>query len=224
MKLIIFLLSMPKTIYFNLKVFPLRIALKLPVLVAYNVKITNIHKNCIQINSDITSFMIRINFGKGSEGVNTTYKQNGYFDVREKGKLIFNGKASFSTGISIRVDKGILSVGNNFSCNKNCFLACSEGITIGDDVLLGWSVNIRDSDGHSIINLDNRITEDEENIVVIKDHVWIAANVDILKGVRIPTNCVVGYNSCITNKFFEENCIIAGYPAKVVKTNINWVH
>lgn len=219
------LLSLPKTIWFNFRVFPFQVALKLPVLIAYNVKVKNTHKNCIQINSDIMRFMIKVNIDKGSDGVNPTLNTNGYFDIRKKGKLVFQGNATFSSGISIRIDKGTVDVGANFSCNKNCFIACSESITIGEDVLLGWNVNIRDSDGHSVISLDNESNKkitDIDNKVIIGNHVWIAANVDIIKGVRIPTNCVVGYNSCVTKKFNEENCIIAGYPAKIIKKNIKW--
>lgn len=219
------LLSLPKTILFNFRVFSFETALKLPVLIAYNVKVNNIHKNCIEIDSYVSRFMIKLNIDNGSDGVNTTFKQKGYFDIRKKGKLIFNGKANFSSGISIRIDNGIVTIGNKFSCNKNCFIACSEGITLGENVLLGWNVNIRDSDGHSIIILDsedNKKFKSEDHKVSIGNHVWVASNVDILKGVKIPTNCVIGYNSCVTKKFTQENCILAGYPAKVVKENIDW--
>ncbi|WP_258280614.1 acyltransferase [Clostridium sp. CM027] len=223
MKLIKYLISMPKTILFNFKVFPFKVALKLPVLIAYNVEIHNIYKNCILINSKISRFMIRININNGSNGVNSSSKKIGYFDVQKKGRIIFNGKADFSSGVSIRVDSGDLTFGNNFFCNKTCFFSCSKNITIGNDVLLGWGVNIRDSDGHTIFNLnDSNIDENTSKPVVIGDHVWLAAKVDILKGIEIPDDCIVGYNSCVTRKFIDKNCIISGYPAKVIKKDVNW--
>lgn len=223
MKLIKYLLSIPKTIIFNFKIFPFRIALKLPVLIAYNVKICCIYKDCILINSKISRFMIKINIDNGSDGVNCSYKKIGYFDVKKKGRIIFNGRANFTSGISIRVDNGNLNLGDNFYCNKNCFFSCSENVTVGNDVLLGWNVNIRDSDGHAIYNLNNtNIMTNMNKPILIGNHVWIAANVDILKGAEISDDCIVGYNSCVTKKFIDKNCIIAGYPAKVIKNNVNW--
>lgn len=225
MKLIKFkyLLSLPKTILFNFKVFPFKTAIRLPILVAYNVKIENAHKNCILINSKISTFMIKININNGSDGVNCSYKKNGYFDVREKGQIVFYGKADFTSGISIRVDNGSLILGDKFSCNKNCFFSCSKRIIIGNNVLLGWNVNIRDSDGHTIFSLDHsNIQKNLDEDVSIGNHVWIASNVHILKGSNIPDNCIIGYNSCVTKKFIEKNCIIAGYPAKVIKDSVNW--
>ncbi|MCB2295311.1 acyltransferase [Clostridium algoriphilum] len=223
MKLVKYLISMPKTILFNFKVFPFKVARKLPVLIAYNVKIHNIYRDCIIINREISRFMIKINFGNGSDGVNYSYKKTGYIDVREKARIIFNGKADFSSGVSIRVDHGDLTFGNNFSCNKTCFFSCSKEVTIGNDVLLGWSINIRDSDGHTISNLnDIDIVQKTCKPVVIGNHVWLASKVDILKGTIIPDDCIVGYNSCVTRKFVEKNCIISGYPAKIIKKDVNW--
>ena len=58
--------------------------------------------------------------------------------------------------------------------------------------------------------------------VEIGNHVWIAAFVDILKGVNIPSDSVVAYRSCVTKPFFNEHSLIAGYPAKQIKEQVNW--
>lgn len=112
--------------------------------------------------------------------------------------------------------------GNNFSCNRHCFFACSKNITFGDNVLIGWNVNIRDSDGHKIYALNETKKDNSIKSVEIGNHVWIGSNVDILKGVKIQDDCIVRYNSCVTKKIINKNCIIAGYPAKIVKENVNW--
>ena len=44
------LLSLPKTIYFNFKSFDMKTAIKLPVIVGYNVKILETHKNIIKFS------------------------------------------------------------------------------------------------------------------------------------------------------------------------------
>jgi acetyltransferase-like isoleucine patch superfamily enzyme len=216
------LLSLPKTLILNFLVFPFKTAIRFPVLIGYDVKISRIYKNCITINSDISPFMIKINIVNGSDAINVANKRNGYLTVGKNGKLIFNGKANFSSGNSMEI-YGTLIFGKNFSCNKNTFISCNKKIVIGDNNLFGWNVNIRDSDGHLVYNLNEK--PDKSNIfedVLIGNHVWLGANVDILKGVTIPDDCVVGYNSCVTKKFDEPNCLLAGYPAKKIKNSIGW--
>ena len=59
--------------------------------------------------------------------------------------------------------------------------------------------------------------------LVIGDHVWVCANVLILKNTIIPDGCIVARNSVVTGKHFNEsNCLIAGNPAVVKKNNIFW--
>ena len=46
------LLSIPKTIYFNFKVFNFSTAIKLPILITNNVRIKGIYKGCISIKEN----------------------------------------------------------------------------------------------------------------------------------------------------------------------------
>ena len=221
MKIGRYIFSMPKTIFINFKLFPINIAIKLPILIGYDVKIKEIYKGSIIIKQPISRFMIKINMNEGSEGVNCYSLKHGYLKISKKAKIIFKGTANFSFGTSMRIEDGLLTFGSNFNANKNCFFACNKKITIGDNVLLGWKVNIRDCDGHKIFKNNEIMNFDKE--VMIGNNVWIAANVDILKGSEIPNNCVIGYNSCISKKFKEDSCIIGGYPAMILQNNITWI-
>ncbi len=55
--------------------------------------------------------------------------------------------------------------------------------------------------------------------VIIGENCWIGRNVSIMKGVTIGANSVVAANSVVT-KSIPANCIAAGNPAKIVKTDI----
>ena len=116
---------------------------------------------------------------------------------------------------------GILNIGDNFATNKKCSLICEGIMIIGNDVLLGWKVNIRDSDGHIIYDYITKIKNPIQKNITIGNHVWIASYVDILKGTEIKDNYVIAYRSCVLSKFDKSNCIIGGYPAKVLRENIN---
>jgi len=80
---------------------------------------------------------------------------------------------------------------------------------------------MRDSNGHKIIYSEETISEKDMSVSV-GDHVWIASCSDILSGSKISKNSVVGYRSCVTNKYTKESCLTGGYPAKVLRENIRW--
>lgn len=213
------IISFPKTIYFNFKVLPLKMAMKLPIIISFNVKIKGIYKNCIEISNNNVKFgMIKIGFF-GSEAINSE-KGLVYLNKKEKGKLIFCGKAKFSEGIRIFNNSGTTIFGENFSSNKNCFISCDKKITFGKSVLLGWNISIRDSDGHSII-LNGEEKENKKD-VFIGDNVWICSNVNILKGTNIGSNSVISYGSLVVGLKTLNNALIGGYPAKTIKENISW--
>jgi acetyltransferase-like isoleucine patch superfamily enzyme len=53
----------------------------------------------------------------------------------------------------------------------------------------------------------------------IGKHVWIGAYVNILKGVTIGDNSIIGIRSIVT-KNIPQNCIALGVPAKVIRENV----
>ena len=57
------LLRIPKSLYFNLSAFPLKTAIKMPVLVSYKTKLKGIKKNKVIIDALIKFGLIRIGFG-----------------------------------------------------------------------------------------------------------------------------------------------------------------
>lgn len=214
------LIAMPKTIYFNFKVLPLKYAIKFPFIVYNNVKLGELHK-VFTINAPLKTFMISL--GKHSYD-GTPEMTKGFFSASAESHIIFNGIAELSYGVSFRaIGKSIIEIGDNFYCNKNCSFIARKHIKIGDDALLGWNVNIMDNDGGNHKIIEKQIAKTNKEKVIIGNHVWICAFSDILKGSIINDNCVVAYKSCVIGEFSGENCIIAGHPARVIKQNIEWI-
>ena len=58
-------------------------------------------------------------------------------------------------------------------------------------------------------------------MVSIGNHVWIGAGSVVNKGAIIGNESVIGMCSLVTKRI-PDNCVAAGVPAKVIKTNINW--
>lgn len=118
-----------------------------------------------------------------------------------------------------------LSIGRNTTAGKvSILLRNSENtkITIGNDCMLSYNVIIRTEDAHTIYDCKTKKVLNTPQDVIIGNHVWIAANSTVLKGSNIPDNSIIGTYSLVNKQFEQENCIITGIPAKVVKQGVNW--
>lgn len=68
---------------------------------------------------------------------------------------------------------------------------------IWNDVLLGWKVNINDSDRHIIYDNITKIKNPIQKNVTMGNYVWAASYVDMLKDIEIKDNPVLLYRSCV---------------------------
>lgn len=169
------------------------------------------------------------------------------FQLAKSSKIILNGTLMFSDNdingstrqSNLRMDKNsILEIRKFFSVyygadiilfegaklklgsgffNSNIKIRCHERIEIGEDVAISHDVTIMDSDAHEGLWDGYEKTKP----IKIGNHVWIGTRVIILKGVTIGDNAIIAAGSVVT-KDIPNNTIVAGVPAKVIKTNINW--
>lgn len=116
-----------------------------------------------------------------------------------------------------------LNIGNKTIFAGNVHLALTEGkeIVIGDKCLFSSNVVFRTGDSHSILNGEGKRINYAKDIH-IGNHVWFTQNTTVLKGVRIGNDTVVATGSIVTKEIKESNVILAGNPANIIKTNINW--
>ena len=121
-------------------------------------------------------------------------------------------------GSRINVNQGAkLTLGSGYM-NHDCAMDCFDSITVGHHVVISERVVLRDSDNHSIKDSEKATVSAP---IVIKDHVWIGMNAIVLKGVTIGEGAIVAAGS-VVNKDVPAHCLVAGVPAKVVKTNVSW--
>jgi acetyltransferase-like isoleucine patch superfamily enzyme len=168
--------------------------------------------NIIKINSSIhiiTNLIINLFGDNNTIVISETNKKISnlhIYSLRGGNTNLFIDKNFGCSGIDIKMNDGY------------------ENVFIGEDCLFSHGISIRTSDGHSIVDLNTGHAINVPLDVYIGSHVWIGEDVRILKGTYIPNNSVIGGYSVVTKKFADtdENSIIAGIPAKIVKKNINW--
>lgn len=169
------------------------------------------------------------------------------FQLAKSSKIILNGTLTFSDNSingsirqsNLRMDNNsLLKIEKSFSIyygadiilfknaklklgsgffNSNVKIRCHEKIEIGKDVAISHDVTIMDSDAHEGLWKGYEKTKS----IKIGNHVWIGTRAIILKGVTIGDNAIIAAGSVVT-KDVPHNTIVAGVPAKIIKTNINW--
>lgn len=122
-------------------------------------------------------------------------------------------------------DGGVIHIGHNTHFTGKIHIACIEGkkVEIGERCLFSNEIVFRTGDSHSILNLSGERINPAKDIA-IGNHVWIGQQVVVLKGAHIGNETIIGTRALVTGKEFEDNVIIAGSPAKVVKKGVTWHH
>ena len=108
-----------------------------------------------------------------------------------------------------------ITVGENFYANHGMVILDAGGVTFGHDVFIGPSCGFHTS-GHPIdVERRNQCLEYAYPIVV-GDNVWFGAGVQVMPGVTIGSNVVIGGGSVVT-KDIPSNCVAAGNPCRVIR-------
>lgn len=94
------------------------------------------------------------------------------------------------------------------------FQAIGAKIYIGKGSWIAPNVGLITAN-HDLCNLEGH-TEGKDIVLGKKN--WIGMNSVILPGVILGDNTIVGAGSVVTKSFPEGNCVIAGNPAKLIKS------
>lgn len=94
-----------------------------------------------------------------------------------------------------------------------CYIDGRNGIIIGKNVWIGPKVSII-SMNHDPSYYDQYLTAES---IKIGDNCWLGTSVIVLPGVRLGNHVVCAAGAVITESFQEDNILLAGVPAKIVK-------
>ena len=215
-KYIFLLRSIPKTLIFNMHYFPMKVAMKLPVLVSYNTFLESLGgKVVLNGKMELRRGLIKIGFG--DVAVFDKYRSRTIW--KNKGLVIFNGRADIGHGSKVAVGQnGIVSFGKNFQITAESEIICRKKIAFGDNCLLSWEVLLIDSDFHNIYDQDKRLLNPDEEIL-IGNNVWIGARGLVKKGISLAHRTIISAQSNVVKSIAIPNQIWGGNPAKLLREN-----
>lgn len=177
--------------------------------------------------------MTKVEYGKNLllKGVPIIFNKGGAKlsigdNVTVKSSFLSNLVGLYSRTIIVtRAPGAEISIGNNVGISAATIYARKK-ITIGDNTCIGGNCKILDNDFHPIEAKErNRLLMDPNGgdsdlvpagEIKIGKNCFIGCNCIILKGTVLGDGCVVGAGAVVAEKF-EDNCVIAGNPAKVIR-------
>lgn len=140
----------------------------------------------------------------------------------DNNKVTIKDNAKLLTGASIYVsDGGTVFVGGDSTLRKSDVEVCAAKVIIGDDCMFSVDIEIRNTDGHKIYDASTDGLINPPQDVYIGNHVWIGKGAIIMKGVNIGDGSVVGRGAIVT-RGCPPNSVMAGVPARIVRSGIYW--
>lgn len=207
------------TLLFNLRCFPLKIALRFPVVLFGKVYTKGCKRGCITFDCKVSPGLVKI--GYCALRWRPPYNISSY---NNRGKHIVKGKCTIGPGSIVSVGKnGVLTTGDYCWLNANSKIICEKNIILEDRVLCSWDTQIMDSDMH--YTLKNGKISRNHNSIFIGAYSWICNRSTIGRGASIPQKSIVASYSLVNGSFSQlgEKLLLAGIPAKVKCSDIQRV-
>ncbi len=149
--------------------------------------------------------------------------ENVVFDIRGSGATLIIEDGARVGGRIFLSDNAKIVIGARSIIHQAAFhLHEGSEVQIGERCLFSRMISVRPSDAHKIFDLDSGERINSPKPIIVGDHVWVGEKVDLMKGAQIPSGCVVGSSAYVVSAFEEENCIIGGNPAKVLRRGVRW--
>lgn len=211
-----YIFSIPKSMYVNLRLLPIKEAIHLPIIVSNKTKLVSLRG---KVNLDkVKTGIVRIGF-TGADMIDYRHHRT---MIQIDGQLNIGGKVKIGKGSRIIVT-GELTLGNNFITTGDSTIICENKMSIGENTMLSWECVVMDTDQHKIFDNEKKMVNESTEVTIGKN-VWIGARSFILKSASIEDGCIIGANTTLSKSFPDQNVIIAGNPPKIIKRNISWQH
>lgn len=137
--------------------------------------------------------------------------------ISNTGEIRFGRFVWIGAGTKIRCHEGHVEIGPKTVIGQDCTISAYQRVSIGEQCVI--------ADRAMFIDFDHVVTDSEQPIrrqgiykrdVVVGSNVWIGYGAQILRGVTVGDNAIIGASSVVTRDI-PANAVAAGTPARVVR-------
>nr|WP_302020151.1 hypothetical protein [uncultured Acetatifactor sp.] len=135
------------------------------------------------------------------------------------------GASLRGTHFHMEDDGNEIHIGAGTTTTDQVHISAIEGtkVCIGEDCMISAEIYMSTGDGHTVCDRCGNRTNPSRDIV-LGDHVWIGTKTVIGKNFRIGSHSILAAGSvCVASGEAEDNVVMGGNPAKVVKRDVDWL-
>lgn len=213
-----------KTLYVNFCIFPLKVAVKLPLQIGWRVEFQHLYKGCIKLDDNVRLNRYMVKIGITSFPMISTKSNYTLIRFAKNGTMSFGNDVLIHNGVSlITSEGGNIRIGSDCVINQRTKIYSQKTVTIGNHCRLGWECQVMDSDCHLVYNDNKKTIGNPIGEVYIGDNVWLASRVSVMKGVTIPSFSIVSGNSVVLKSFADittKGNFFVGSPAVLKATGV----
>jgi acetyltransferase-like isoleucine patch superfamily enzyme len=214
-----FRVSWSKTLYFNLRSMPFRVAVKLPVYIYSHTQFSSLSGR-VELVGRPRRGMVRI--GKRED------RGQGVTNIRNMGRLVFHDGVTIMQGCDLYVGpEGVLDIGAGARIRENVFIYASRSVRIGARTGIAYQTTISDDDFHYVIDAETGAAGNCKAAISIGARNWIGSRTVIKKGTVTPDDLIVASSYSLLSKDYTASVppfsVIGGLPARLLKSNVRRV-
>ncbi len=137
--------------------------------------------------------------------------------VGRGGTIRFGRFVWVGAGTKIRCHEGTVEIGAKTVIGQDCTITAYQRVRIGEQCVIADRAMFIDFD-HSVEDAEApiRLQGIYKRDVVVGSNVWIGYGAQILRGVTVGDNAIIGASSVVTRDI-PANAVAAGTPARVIR-------
>jgi carbonic anhydrase/acetyltransferase-like protein (isoleucine patch superfamily) len=141
------------------------------------------------------------------------------------GGLMYIAQEASIAGANIALESGCVYCGPHVRHTARLNLNCRNGgaIFLRRDVLIASDVIIQTDDCHTLFSVaERKRLNPYGGVIDIDDHVWIGQESMVMGNSKIGRDSIIGARSFVRGGEFPSNVVLAGSPARVISSGVNW--
>ena len=137
--------------------------------------------------------------------------------IGKQGRIELGRWAWLGHRTKIRCHEGVVSIGAKTVLGQECTISAYQHVSIGRECVIADRVMLIDFD-HGVVEVDRpiRLQGIYKRDVRVGNNVWIGYGAQILRGVSVGDNSIIGASSVVTRDV-PANAVVAGSPARVIR-------